>query len=576
MSDKIFVSYSRKDEEWAKRFQDALGGVYKTKFELSIDTKIAPSEEWPQRLDDFIQEAHIALLLVSPRFAQSSFIAENELPKILRLYRNGVMSIFWVPIERVPEQTLKALKLDVIQAAQPVATPLSKLNQEDLDQALLTIANSLSTHVDLHRKTSRALRDEVTGRVSEVLPDVELKEPFACGDHSIFYKAKREGLDIAVKALMPSTNQAWLGQDFIKRANVVREVTNSTAIGIRQVLDKPRVQCVVMDLISAPTLDARLQTEQKLDYRLVAEVLAQLARLADQLRCMNGAPIIGPVRPSHVHYDIAKNKVFISLMPLANETLDTCRKHPTLLMESHALWYLSPELYNGEAIDWRTDQYYLGLLALELLQGKPPVAVKTFSDLEAKARFFESPRLFFGEDLRRNCPALSFVLGRMLERNPQNRWDSMQKLVNALTQLAAGEVPAVVKQDADDQYSKTLGNNAMFFSSFYRILFGSSPEVQELFEKRGIKMEQQYDKLDKAMSSVLNFNREMTTSTLKSQVESHRAMSLSAQHFDMFRDAFLNALPDAEVSDDASRDAWRAILDPALAYMSEQVTSPQH
>ena len=56
------------------------------------------------------------------------------------------------------------------------------------------------------------------------------------------------------KALVPSPSRGWLAQDYVKRANVVKRIENSTAITIRDVIDAPPVHCVVTDYVQAPTL----------------------------------------------------------------------------------------------------------------------------------------------------------------------------------------------------------------------------------------------------------------------------------------------------------------------------------
>ena len=44
--------------------------------------------------------------------------------------------------------------------------------------------------------------------------------------------------------------------------------------------------------------------------------------------------------------------------------------------------YLAPEQHKKLMITQKTDQYSLALLAIEMLQGEPPVLVKTLSDIK--------------------------------------------------------------------------------------------------------------------------------------------------------------------------------------------------
>jgi len=73
------------------------------------------------------------------------------------------------------------------------------------------------------------------------------------------------------------------------------------------------------------------------------------------------------------------------------------------------------------------------------------------------------------------------------------------------------------------------------------------------------------------MGSILNFTRDLRTTSLGDQVDRHRSMGIKTEHFGLFRDAFIDALSEARIVDGYSQDAWRAILDPALNYMRDEI-----
>jgi hemoglobin-like flavoprotein len=579
MRDRIFVSYSHDDAAWLEMLKKKLGtGIYAKTFQMWSDEELRPAANWRQDIEAAIASSRIALLLVSRNFLRSDFIVEAELPSILRrhqLTRPGQpegLSIWWVPLERISNEELQSIHLDEIQAA--VATPgrpLSALDEKERSSALDDLSAMLMKELGgLLTDTSRAARDQFKVDVEAALgsTNTKLGEAFAPGDYSIIYRAQRLGAELAVKALVHAPRREWLAQDFINRAESVRNVTNATAIGISAVVDRD-VKCVVMEFVGAPTLKVRLRQEGPLPSGQAADILAQLAGVAADLHRLDGQPIIGPIRPSHVHYDQVTKKVRISLVHIANETLKSCRQRPTLLLDPDALTYLSPQRYLGQKIDASADQYYLGLLALELLQGKPPVEVSAFADLEKKRRFFASPRDFFS-DLPTRQPAFSFVLSRMLEQDPLNRWASMSDLAEALRQVAAGGIPKAVKMHANADYNGRLRDNRVFFESFYRALFESSAEIRGIFTRRGVTMDEQYRKLDGAVGSLFSFDPGMQPTTLDAHAERHRELGLTAQHFELFRAAFLAALRETNTADAYSQDAWHAILDPALAFMTDK------
>jgi serine/threonine protein kinase len=347
---------------------------------------------------------------------------------MLNRHAVGELEIWWVPIDEISDTELELAGLKNIHAACPPSKPLSKLSAKARAAAIEKVFREILKKFGLLIDTSDDVRADLKEAVKEALgSDIIISEAIAPGDYSIIYKGKRGSADVAVKAVLPSPRRQWLGEDFIHRANVVRKIKNSTVIPILEVIDRGEVRCIVMEFVDAPTLKSRLSKEGRLAATMVARILKHLARVAAQLHGMEAKPIIGPMRPSQIHYDETDSRVRISLVHIANETLKSCRQRPTLLLDDNALTYLGPERYEGQKVDVASDQYYLGLLGLELLQGKPPVDVATFADLDAKKGFFECPRLYFGK-LPVDEPAFSFVLARILERRPEDRWPSISNV----------------------------------------------------------------------------------------------------------------------------------------------------
>jgi TIR domain len=278
---KIFVSYSREDKPWRKRFQKTIGsGTFEGKFQLWFDDSIGVGANWKDEIDKALAGSRIAVLLVSVGFMVSKFIANDELREILKRHHNNTVRIFWLAIDEVPENVLRAAGLDLIQAGWPLdKKPLSKLKPGELKKALVEIGSRLLDEVE---KLERW--DDLKQRVADSLSNVKvsLKNGFDEGDYSIFYKGWQADVEVVIKALVPAPGRAWLAEDFLSRAEVVRKIENSTAIKIRHVVGKspalvgkPTVPCVVMDFVPAPTLESRLDLEQKLSPQSVAKIIAQ-------------------------------------------------------------------------------------------------------------------------------------------------------------------------------------------------------------------------------------------------------------------------------------------------------------
>ena len=80
----VFVSYSREDEQWRRRFVEMLKPLVREhRLEVWSDDRMAVGYSWRPQLAKAIARAKAALLLVSPSFLASDFIMQQELPALI-------------------------------------------------------------------------------------------------------------------------------------------------------------------------------------------------------------------------------------------------------------------------------------------------------------------------------------------------------------------------------------------------------------------------------------------------------------------------------------------------------------
>ena len=92
---KIFISYSHQDEEWINDVKRHLS-VSDDKNQLDIwhDREIDIGEYWFQAIKDAINEANVAIFLISSHFLTSKFIKREEIPEFMRLQKSKGLIIF--------------------------------------------------------------------------------------------------------------------------------------------------------------------------------------------------------------------------------------------------------------------------------------------------------------------------------------------------------------------------------------------------------------------------------------------------------------------------------------------------
>jgi len=81
---KVFISYSHKDARYLDQLVEHLAYYERNNLlEFWSDKKITPGTQWREEMQQAIEATKVAVLLISPSFSASKFIAENELPPLL-------------------------------------------------------------------------------------------------------------------------------------------------------------------------------------------------------------------------------------------------------------------------------------------------------------------------------------------------------------------------------------------------------------------------------------------------------------------------------------------------------------
>src|ERR1019366_836476 len=94
---QIFVSYAHEDKPWLDRLLKIMAPLTRNKvLEVWYDEKIKPGAKWREEISQTLKGARLGVLLVSPDFCASEFIAREELPFLLRAAEEERVPLFWV------------------------------------------------------------------------------------------------------------------------------------------------------------------------------------------------------------------------------------------------------------------------------------------------------------------------------------------------------------------------------------------------------------------------------------------------------------------------------------------------
>ncbi|MFA0162294.1 hypothetical protein BCT47_25250 [Vibrio splendidus] len=124
---KVFVSYSHADRTYLDRLLVHLKPLEKQgSLDVWEDSKIMTGAHWQSEIDKALQQANIAILMISADFLASDFIVNNELPPLLT--KAEVQGTKIVPVIVSPCRFVREQSLNKFQAVNNPTTPLSQIS----------------------------------------------------------------------------------------------------------------------------------------------------------------------------------------------------------------------------------------------------------------------------------------------------------------------------------------------------------------------------------------------------------------------------------------------------------------
>ncbi|MET0625187.1 MAG: TIR domain-containing protein [Pyrinomonadaceae bacterium] len=157
--DQVFISYSHKDKNLFDKLQTALKPLVRGKT-ISVwdDTKIRPGDVWREEINQAIASAKVAVLLVSPDFLASDFIAKQELPPLLEAAGKDGLTILWIALRH---SSYAETEIERYQAVNNPTRPLASLSPANREKELVRICGEIKAAACPPEEVKAASANEV-------------------------------------------------------------------------------------------------------------------------------------------------------------------------------------------------------------------------------------------------------------------------------------------------------------------------------------------------------------------------------------------------------------------------------
>ena len=257
--DQVFISYSHRDKRWLEDLQTMLKPlVRKQSISVWDDTKIKAGAKWKEQIEGALSMAKVAVLLVSPHFLASDFIAEHELPPILDTAAKEGLIILWVYVSScLYEET----EIAGYQAAHNILKPLDYLSRAARAAVLVNVCKQIKAAYNASLGPSPERAPGAAGR-GVALSNLPERNPFFTGRELVLAQlqkaldAERIAEELRVAAL-----QAKLVSEILGRAAKVAIFRESAAeLGV---IEKLLMQISMPTEIKSRTLPASDYSESR-------------------------------------------------------------------------------------------------------------------------------------------------------------------------------------------------------------------------------------------------------------------------------------------------------------------------
>ena len=278
---------------------------------------------------------------------------------------------------------------------------------------------------DPHARLAEAISDRYT----------ILREVGVGGMATVFLAEDRKhDRKVALKVLKPELAAALGAERFPREIKTVAQFNHPHILSLYDSGEVQGFLYYVMPYVEGESLRQRLDREKQLP---ISDVVRIVHEVADALAYSHARGVVHrDIKPGNVL--LSGRHAVVTDFGVAKALISGSDKSTTVGMAVGTPQYMAPEQAMGESdVDHRADIYALGLVAYEMLAGRPTFDAATAQGMLA-AQVMETPA-----DIQKvrpgTPPILAEAIMRCLAKNRADRWQSAEELVTRLESIQSAQ-----------------------------------------------------------------------------------------------------------------------------------------
>ncbi len=263
----------------------------------------------------------------------------------------------------------------------------------------------------------------------------EVIEKIAVGGFGVIYKGWDPFIKRKVAIKMCATPDDEVRQRFQQEAQFVGNLVHRNITLVFDYGSEGDVPYIVQEFLTGYDLDELLKAGVIADESTIVSILLQVC---EGLAFAHEKGIVHrDIKPSNIRV-LEDGTVKIMDFGIAKSVLAASKLTQTGIALGTA-GYLAPEQIQGKAIDARTDVFALGVVAYELVTGIRPFESETLSNVLYKILNEEPPS---PSEINGRCsPQLEAVIRKTMAKEPEDRYQSAEELLEDLRRIALESAP---------------------------------------------------------------------------------------------------------------------------------------